>query len=87
MPIKKKVKAKSSKVKKTAKFIAGAAAVGTGLYAAEKVAEKLGVRGGAGFIGKRKGGRRSRKKSAQWYAKNIMRLKLKRRYDKIRLSV
>ena len=34
-----------------------------------------------------RGGRRRRKHGAMWYAKEIARIKLKRRYDKIRLRV
>ena len=42
----------------------------------------------SGLLGKKgKGtGRRSRKKSALWYAKEIQRIKLKRRYMKLRLG-
>lgn len=49
--------------------------------------------GGIGYIaGKARskatgGGGKSRKKSAGWYARQIARLKLKKRYDKLRLSV
>jgi len=34
-----------------------------------------------------KGGRRSRKKSALWYAKEIQRIRLKRKYEKVKYKV
>jgi len=37
-----------------AKIAGGVAVAGAGLYAAEQVAEAIGVRGGAGFVGRRK---------------------------------
>jgi hypothetical protein len=44
--------------------------------------------GAAGYLlGKSKGKGKSHKHGAAWYARNIMRLKLKRRYDKLRLAV
>lgn len=49
--------------------------------------------GGIGYLAGKKrgkatgGGGKSRKKSAGWYARQIARLKLKKRYDKLRLSV
>jgi len=33
------------------------------------------------------GGRRSRKKSALWYAKEIQRIRLKRKYEKVKFKV
>lgn len=36
---------------------------------------------------KGKGGRRSRKKSALWYAKEIQRIRLKRKYERVKLSL
>lgn len=72
--------------KRAAPVAAAVAAVGGLAYAGEKMAERLGVRGGAGFIGRRKG-RKSRKKSASFYAREILRLKLKKRYDKIKLGI
>ena len=47
---------------KAGKYAAGAAVVGAGLYATEQVAEKLGVRGGAGFIGARPMGARTHRR-------------------------
>jgi hypothetical protein len=38
-------------------------------------------------MGRARGGFRRRRKSAMWYAKEIARIKLKRRYDKIRLKI
>lgn len=75
---------KKSKAGRVAKVATGVAIAGGALYAGEKLAERLGVRGGAGFVGKRKGSRR--KKSAGWFAREITRLKLKKRYDKLRLG-
>lgn len=49
-----KVLKAGSKVAKVAKYAGIAGAVIGGAYLVEKAAEKLGVRGGAGFIGKRK---------------------------------
>lgn len=74
-----KVKTKKpSKLKTGLKIAAGAvAAVGLGAAA---------VKGYQAFKG-RKAGRRGRKKSAGFYAREIMRLKLKKRYDKLRLSI
>jgi len=50
--------------------------------------------GGVGYLAGKAKGRSSgssggirRKKSAGWYARQIARLKLKKRYDKLRLSV
>ena len=40
-----------------------------------------------GIGGKGKGGKRSKKKSALWYAKEIQRIKLKNRYNKIKLGM
>jgi hypothetical protein len=42
---------------------------------------------GIGDGKKGKGGRRKHKKSAQFYAKEIMRLKLKKRYEKVKLGL
>ena len=41
---------------------------------------------GLGGSSAKKGGRRSKKKSALWYAKEIQRIKLKRKYMKLRLG-
>jgi len=42
----------------------------------------------AGKIGKTRGtGRRSRKKGATWYAKEILRLRLKKKYEKIKYAI
>lgn len=76
---------KMSTAKKVGVGLGVAAGVAGLAYGAEKLAEKMGVRGGAGFVGKRRG--KGRKKSAAWYAKNILRLRLKKRYDKMRLSI
>jgi ribosomal protein S6E (S10) len=75
---------KKSKAGRAARIIGGVALAGGALYAGEKLAERMGVRGGAGFIGKRKGSRR--KKSAGWFAREIARLKLKKRYDKLKIG-
>ena len=37
--------------------------------------------------GKGRTGRRSRKKSALWYAKEIQRIRLKRKYEKVKFKV
>ena len=39
------------------------------------------------MISKKKGGRRSRKRSALWYAKEIQRIRLKRKYEKVKFKV
>ena len=42
---------------------------------------------GIGSSTAKKGGKRSKKKSALWYAKEIQRMKLKRRYEKVKFGV
>jgi len=67
-------------IRRAAAAVGGALAGGGLLMGAERLAERIGIRGGAGFIGRRGSGRRrSKKKSAAWYARQIMRLKLKKR--------
>lgn len=45
------------------------------------------ITGGAGTFGKSKGiGRRRRRKSALWFARELARMKLKNRYEKARLK-
>lgn len=66
---------KASTVAKVAKFAGATAGVGLALYGIEKGAEYLGVRGGAGFIGKRKKGQKGKVK---FTTKQL----LKRAYDK-----
>jgi hypothetical protein len=55
--------AKTSIISKTAKIVGGVVGAGAVAYGAEKLAEKMGIRGGAGFIGRRK-----RRKSRGKYA-------------------
>ena len=40
-----------------------------------------------GFMGKGGKGKKRHKKSAMWYAKEIQRLKLKKRFEKVKLGV
>lgn len=82
-----RTKTRKKKKSKLLRNVGIATGVGAALYGAEKLAERMGVRGGAGFVGRRKGTGRSRKKSAGWYARQILRLKLKRKYDKLRLAM
>lgn len=67
---------KKAKAKKTGKKTS------LGVKAVKGVAGKL-----LGGESKGGGGKKSRKKTAAWYANQIARLKLKKRYDKLRLSV
>jgi hypothetical protein len=48
------------------KVAIGAGVVGAALYGAEQVAEKLGVRGGAGFIGKKPTKRKKKSKTSRY---------------------
>lgn len=64
--------------------------LGTGL----KVAAGVAVAGGALLAGraiakrmKGEGGGKRRKRGAAWYAREIIRLKLKKRYDKIKIGI
>ena len=75
MPLRTKKK-KSSKLRTVGKVAAGVALAGGALIAGRAIAKRL-----------KKGGGSRRKKSAAWYARAIARLKLKKRYDKLRLSV
>lgn len=70
---------KPSKLK-TGLKVAGAALLAGGVaYGAKKLYSKY--KGGKTARG------RGRKKSPTWYARQILRLKLKKKYDKLRLSV
>jgi len=79
-------KLKKSAVKKLTKASKGSSKpLGLASKVGGAVAGKLGMKvaGKGGF----KGGRRRAKKSAMWYAKEIARLKLKKRYEKVRLRI
>ncbi len=66
---------KASRIKTGLKVAAGVAVAGGALLAGRAIAKRL------------KGdGKRRRKRSAIFYAREIMRLKLKKRYDKIRIG-
>ncbi len=77
--------AKKTKSKKPAKLksspTAKSSAVGIGITAGKKL---LGM---GGSSSKSKGGFKRRKKSAIWYAKEIQRMKLKKRYEKIKIGI
>jgi hypothetical protein len=70
----KKTKKEKSEVKKAtgllatgAKIAGGAAVLATGLYVGEQIAEKLGVRGGAGFVGSKPKKKKKKKKKGKGY--------------------
>jgi hypothetical protein len=72
-------KAKSSKpAKLKSSPTAKSSVIGAGISAGKQL---------LGFGGKSKGVKRSKKKSALWYAKEIQRMKLKRRYEKVKFGV
>jgi len=71
---------KTAPSKSAPKSSLGSAALSAGLSVGKSM---LGI-GGASA---KKGGRRSKKKSALWYAKEIQRMKLKRRYEKTKFGV
>jgi len=71
---------KSAPKKSSGKPSVKGAIVGAGISAGKQLL-------GFGGDKKGKGGRRSKKKSALWYAKEIQRMKLKKRYEKIKLGV
>jgi len=76
-------KLKKSAVKKLTKATKGVSLLG-------KAKAKVGAVLGGGVAAKgmiARGGRRRRKHGAMWYAREIARIKLKRRYEKIRLRV
>ncbi len=77
--VKTKKKSKPSKLKTGLKVAGGALLAGGLAYGATKLLSKK--KSATGMRG------RGRKKSPAWYARQIMRLKLKKRYDKLRLSV
>lgn len=72
-------KVKSSKPAKLKSSSAKTSVIGAGISAGKSL---LGIGGKA----KGKGGKRH-KKSALWYAKEIQRMKLKRRYEKVKFGV
>ena len=78
-----KAKAMKKAMKKPSKTSKGGGIV-------SKVASKaMGAIGGGFSLGGKRGARTRgrRKKSAYWYAKEIQRIKLKRKYEKVKLGV
>ncbi len=73
----KKSKKGRSKIGTALKVAGGVAVAGGALLAGRAIAKR--VRGSGD-------GKKRRKKSAMWYAKEIMRIKLKKRYDKLRIG-
>lgn len=77
--------AKSSKTKKGGKKSLISAVKGKSSPKAKKGVIET-VKGAIG-MGRKGGHHRRHKKSAIWYAKEIARLKLKKRYEKVRIGV
>lgn len=68
---------KKSRIGTGLKVAAGVALAGGALVAGKKLVDKVRGKGGGG---------RRRKRGAIWYAREITRLKLKKRYDKLKIG-
>jgi len=85
MAAKSRPKKSATKAAAKGKIAAPKGKLGMAVGAAKAVGGFMGLVGGG--KGKGKGGRRSKKKSAFWYAKEIQRMKLKRKYLKEKFKV
>lgn len=82
--------AKKSRPKKSASKVSkskGTPKIGGAVGLAVKGAQAVGGIMGIGGKSKGKGGRRSKKRSALWYAKEVQRLRLKRKYQKEKMRL
>lgn len=75
--IRRQKKSKGSRLRTGLKVAAGVALAGGALVAGKKLVDKVRGKGGGG---------KRRKRGAIWYAREITRLKLKKRYDKLKIG-
>lgn len=75
--------AKTKNPRSTAAKKPAASKMGTVAKVASVGASLLGIGGSS----KGKGGKKGKKKSALWYAKEIQRVKLKKKYEKVKLGL